>query len=615
MIKNAILKETKDGVASTKLAKQTPQSTKPRAGSNEDTLKEVLKMVDSWLSYRKKLIPIWERSIKLYNNKRVEKHFEGVADTFVPMSRSTVETIVSALATGDLSTEFMPQDIYKYLVDRLSPGYTENEDETKDQFLVRAIREALKGGAITDETLKALNALYDYYWDSGDWSRKLEQFIKSGVKIGNAAWWLTWEKSRPRLITVPFPDFVFDPNGIDDDSCKFLGRRYFACLDDMKSEMIIDPQTGKQRKRYNFAGLKKFSESNEKNDKQLKEEMMFGSVTYSADESNDDQVEVIEIRTKDKAYVLVNRCCIAEDAENPILSQAKIKNIPTDDLILLPGISWANYEDESLYIGTSEIETFWKEQERLNDTVNQKSDAVTRALLQTYRADPSLKAQKKSFSVPGAVIWAAAGQYEATNPAIVPAAAFNEEASIKNNIREVTATDQIVKGVGQSGDVTATEAQLQVSQAGQRIESKIDSLARGPLKRLARLTLQYVRLFVADPFIVPQQSNGGIKPYLFDPNNYNYVFEPKVTLTIQAQSKRRQDQGEARQTYQMLIQDPTNNLQEVKKVLLPKIVDIDKDDLSRMTTQAPQPTGMPPEMPIGMPPQPQGMPVPAGVPS
>ena len=592
-MQHGIIMRTRAGVAPHKVAtKQQPttQPKEPAQGPSDTSLKTAMAMVDSWLSYRQKLMPMWERGVKLYNNERVKRNYEGITDTFVPMTFSTIETMVSALATGDLSTKYIPQDIYKYLTDRLMPGYDPQAGESEDDYLVRAIKEAISGGAITDETLEALNALYDYYWDCGDWSRKLEKFIKSGLKIGNGAWWETWEGSKPNLITVPFPDFIFDPNASDDDSCSFQGRRYLASLSDLRDEKIVDPETGKTRKRYSLKGVTKRAVAGtpqEKTDKELKEQMMYGSTTGTADDSGD-QVEVIELRTKKRMYTIVNRKYMAEDVENPILSQAKLKGIDPDELILLPGITWANYEDDSLFAGKSETETFWQEQERLNDATNQKGDAVIRALLQNYRADPALKSQKNSFSVPGAVIWAAGNQYEAIPPAVVPNAAFNEEVSIKNNIRETTATDQVVKGVTSSSDTTATEAKLQVSQAGQRIEIKIDSLARGPLKRLARLTLQYVRLFVADPFMIPRASENGIKPILFDPRKYNYNFEPKVSLTIQAKGKQKQEQEDALKTYQILIQDPTNNLEEVKRVMLPKVVDLDKDEIDRIITQAPQ---------------------------
>jgi hypothetical protein len=325
-----------------------------------------------------------------------------------------------------------------------------------------------------------------------------------------------------------------------------------------------------------------------------------------------DQCEVIELRTEDRMYTIVNRSCVAEDVENPIITQAKLRGIKDlSQLIKIPGVTWKNNGKSSMFIGRSETATFWKEQERLNDATNQKSDAVTQALLRQKRADPALKSQKNSMPVPGAVIWATQGQYEAIQGDQVPNAAFTEENSVKNNIRETTATDQIVKGVGTTGDVTATEANLQVAQSDQRIEKKKMKIENGPLKRVARLALQYIRLFVTDPFIVPQKTNGGIKPLLFNPKKYDYDFEPKITLHLKNQSQQRQDQKAASEDFALVIQDPTNNLQEAKEVLYPKMFDLDKEEIKRITTNPN--AGMQPGLPMGATGMPQA-PTPAAPP-
>ncbi len=474
---------TKRGVVSSQLtAKQhsISKSSKPKAGSSDDTLQKCMGMVNEWLAYRKKLLPAWERDTKLYNNERVQKHYEGVADTFVPMTYSTLEAMSAALITADYNTDFVPQDIYKYLKDRLMPGYTgsvvgesgEEVEESEEEYLVRAIQNAVQGDSITDESLEVLNAFYDYVWDCGDWEEHIGEMIDSGLQIGNGSLWMVIEDGKPKLISVPFPDYVFDPKATSDDNCHFAGRRYLASLKELKSETIVDPESldakgsPKTKKRYALTGLKKreTGSPDDKVAKELMEQMLFGSTLDVKDDKGNmkddlDQCEVIELMTEDRMYTLVNRSCVAEDVENPIVAQAKLRGY-TDlsKLIKVPGITWKNNGKNSLFIGRSETSTFWKEQERLNDSTNQKSDAVTQSLLRQKRADPALKPQKNSFPVPGAVIWAQAGQYEPIPNDQVPNAAFTEENSIKNNIRETTATDQIVKGVNSSQDVTATEA-------------------------------------------------------------------------------------------------------------------------------------------------------------
>lgn len=590
---------TKDGVSDATLDKAKQPKNKNKKA--DDTLQLVLGMHKAWKDYRSKLMGDWTRDNKLYNNERVTKNrYKGVSDTFVPMPYGTIETMVAALATGDLSTDFIPQDIYKYLESRFIDGFDENGEQSKEDFLVAAIQEATKGGVIEDETLDVLNALYDYYWDCGDWDIELEYLIRGGLKIGAAAWWLTWKNGKPNLETIAFPDFIFDPTAKEDEQCKFMGRRYLADIDELRKEKIYN-KDGKLVKRYDIpedVDKQGSKDANDKTDKEMKEELLYGStIDYDADKGSK-QVEIIEIMTDDKMYTVMNRKVVIEETVNPFKAQAELAGVEYNGY--LPGISYANNKDESLYVGKSEIATFWQEAERLNDVTNQKSDAVTRALLQQKRADPALKSQKNSFNVPGAVIWATAGQYDNVNQATVPNVAFSEENSIKNNIRETTATDQIVKGVGSTQDVTATEAKLQVAQAGQRIELKIKHLERGPLKQLARKVLFLVRIFITDPFIIPQSGNGGIRPLLYNPSNYTMDFEPKVKLHIDSKNQERREQEQHLQTYQILIQDPTNNLEEIKRKYLPKITGLDKDDVNAIISKPEDGGGLPPELPPEM---------------
>src|SRR6185295_20326815 len=102
---------------------------------------------------------------------------------------------------------------------RLMPGFTgqvadENGDmvdETEEQYLVRAIQNAVSGGAITDESLEVLNALYDYCWEKGNWEEEIGFGIDDGLQIGNGAWWLSLSNGLPKLVNVPCPDCVFSP--------------------------------------------------------------------------------------------------------------------------------------------------------------------------------------------------------------------------------------------------------------------------------------------------------------------------------------------------------------------------------------------------------------------
>ena len=118
---------------------------------------------------------------------------------------------------------------------------------------------------------------------------------------------------------------------------------------------------------------------------------------------------------------------------------------------------------------------------------------------------------------------------------------------------------------------------------------KIKSLINGPLKELANKVMQLYSVFIVDPFIVPMKEGAGINPVLYNPKNYDMKFIPKVSLTLDAKTREQVERQTDLETYQILIQDPTNNLEEIKKLYLPKITGLDKDQVKRVveTKEAP----------------------------
>lgn len=583
---------TIDGVSNDTLNKTTKKQ------SHDTELKGLMDRVKPCFSYTKELRKVWERDVKLYNNERVKRNYKGLTDTFVPMAFSTVETIKAAIVTGDLSIRYQPQDIYKYLTSQLTRGVEFATPQEEQNFLIQKIQEKLKGGITEDEDLEAVNAITSYFWDVCDFDDGVESLVDSGLKIGQGALMLTWEVDRPKLTHVPFRDYIWDINATEDGECEFQGRRYLTTKSKLEDVEILDPVKRENVKRYKNLDQIGKRDTEEKTDKEEKEAMFEGSLVSQDLEAAQEQVEVIELYFKDKVYSIANRRTIIEAAPNPITAQAELLGIAIDDDMKLPGITWANYKDPSLLVGRSEISTFWQEQERLNDATNQKGDAVTNALLQNNRIDPKYQHLAKLLGIPGSTIPAPQGAVERLPQATVPNAAFNEEVAIKGNIRETTATDQIVKGVGSTSDITATEANLQVANADSRIKQKIKSLERRPLKRLARLLFTYIRLFISDPMLIPVETNQGIQPRLFSPEKYTQDFTPKISLTVGAKNTKKLEQQAALGTYQVLIQDPTNNLEAVKRVFLPKITDVDKGELESIITPPAQPAPMTTEPPL-----------------
>lgn len=559
-----------------------------QADSKSEALKWCQDRFDASWTYSRTQHPRWQRNWKLYNNQRTHESYVGITDTFVPMVYSTVETLTSALSSGRPSTDFTPHDIWQYVAVYALTGEKPN--------------------------LKALNALYDYYWDCDNWDLKTIKSIRAGFNTGTMAEYYYWDIDKPRIINLPVRDLIVDPNLTDpmqlitNPDTTYAGRRFLTTKEDLEAVEIIDPESGKLVKRYkNLSKVKVLggSTGDTETDKKNKE-MLIGATS----DTSEKLVEVIEIHSGERTVTMVNRSVEIEDRENIYKTQARLMGDENPKGIIPVGIG-RFIADESLIYGKSIIDPIAKPQELLNDMTNQSVDAVTDALNPQKELDPMYADWlPKITNAFGAVYPFKPGSLMPIRKDSVPANAFNERLNIKNEIREATGADQVVKGVATEQESTATEIKAQLNQAGQRFEIYVRMLEREILYQRAKVVYGMIRRFVTAPKSIPTMTPDGPKFFTFDPKQFGDDYEPQVRLESNVTNARQREQASATRAYEMLIADPTNDLYQVKKILLPKIVDLDEQELDRIIGQEgqqpamgmggamPGQEGMPAEQPI-----------------
>lgn len=545
------------------------------------TTREVVEQYNASWSYAKENHHSrWERNWKLYNNKRVNVGYKGITNTFVPMTFSTVETITAALAAGRPSIDFVPQDMYAYIMTYYETGKKPD--------------------------LKALNALFDYYWDCDNWDLKSIKTIRNGFIYGTAAEYVYWDIDKPRIINIAPRDLIIDPSLTDpmalitDPGTTYAGRRYLTTKERLAAEQVVDPETGELKPRFRKLDQVRPGKSGEQTEKELKEQTI-GSIS-----ANDDEVEVIEIWTGDRIRSIANREVDIEDREN--------------DLGIIPYVVHRFIADESIIYGKSIIDPIALEQELLNDVTNQSVDAVTDVLNPQYELDPAYADYiPKMLNAPGTVYPFRPGSLQMVQKnTAIGASAFNERQNMKNEIRETTGADQVVKGVTTDQQATATEINAQMAQAGQRFELYVRMLEREGFYQRAKIVYKMMRAYVTDMQLIPTESMDGPKFRVFNPDQYQDDYEPKIQLEASVRNQKGRSQREALQAYQILIQDPTNDLWEAKKVLYKKMFELNEEELDRIIgaqkpemapadpmaedpMQDPTQQGAQPEAPVDMP--------------
>lgn len=584
-------------------------STKKKQAQTSDNsvLKEALKRYEESRKYQEdNWYPKWERDNRLYDGERHERSYEGLADTFVPMIFPMIETMVGALANGTLRFDFTTGDPMK------------------------------------DPDTRALNGLIDEWWDKFGWDINVEEGIREMGITGMAGNMLSWNIDHPEWEGYAMRDIIVDPTVRNPRELQepghYCGRRFYVRKGALKDYKIIDldPKSktyGELINRYNIpedSGYAPLGE-NDDTDKMLKE-LFDVSTVAGADKSQD---EVIELWDVDRVVTILNRTHVIEDAENPYklrhrtiltqkhtdkfvtalteqgidyastiqIAESKVKDLVEQEAEgLVPFFFFRNYRRLSLFYAKSEIDSVAKHQELLNDFTNLETDIIIKTAKPQRELDPTYEDWIDVVDDdPGTVYPFRPGSLTNIMPAQVGSNLFANRQNLKNEMREATAIDQVRKGVANQRDATATEVRAQMGSSNERIESKARILEKDGFYWMAKILFRMVQLYVNEPQLVkvsgPSKRGKETGVYrgkqlppgtaIFDPAEYDSDFVPTISLEVDSKQKKEETQKEAIQQYQMLIQDPTNNLTKIKEIFYPKLFDLDKADIDDILTPDP----------------------------
>lgn len=518
--------------------------------AKEDTLNRVLNdFKAAWDYCSGSWHSRWNNNYSLYHGKRIKKGYQGITDTFVPMTFSTIETLASALFGTKPKFTYLPP---------------ENKSDQKTDIL---------------------NSLLDFYWDKDQWSIKVINTGRTGLQLGTGIDYFYWDGDHPCMINVPLRDYFRDPKTPGGEEPSYQGRRYLTTIKELEEFEVVDltkvddngDPTGEMKKKYvNLNKVKADSGSTgDPTDKQEKD-MWYGSTVTEPEKS---QVEVIEYWTTDRVISVANRSVVIQDEENPFKAKARA-NGQSYPKGLVPFNWFRDYVDPSLFYAKGEIDFIADSQELLNDLTNQNIDSVTYILNQMYTLDPKYAHLINEIeNLPGAIYPVEQGALNPIEQRPIPGDAFNERLNLKNEIRETTASNEVVKGVGQDTNATATEINAQIAGAGQRIGLKITQLENEYFHRMARIVFEMIQLYVTEPMMVRILGKDGARWEEFDPLDYDGDYEPRVQLDIAVQSEKQEQASQAKEMLGAFLNDPDINQLELKKFVLQRSFELDPDEV------------------------------------
>lgn len=543
---------------------------KNRQSGEKDTklTKWLGKFERSWNYAKQNYHQKWENNWKLYRNIRVKRSHDGVVQTFVPMVNSAVNTIVAEL--------FNSNPLVNYV-----PNHPDQEADTK-----------------------VLNEIYADFALRDNWVQKNKVNGRQGLITGNFCAFYEWIEDRDggyvHKINIPIRDMIIDPSSSSYEDWKYVGRRFFADKKSLEEETIYDFNTGSYKKRYKNLD-EVISGGKDEDDDKSKKDQMIGSI-----DDNKDRVELIEIWTKKHVVVIANRSTIIEERENPHYALAKSQQaqrkaeaqlkgeeIEEDDKVegLLPFAHGRIYADISLPYGDSDVDIIADQQELLNELTELNIEALLYALYPEKTLDPKFSEWIDDMEpAPGKIYPLPQGAMSWNNPPSIPTGIAQERLNIKDEIRESSAISRISKGASATGSTTATEIKNMLGQMDSRIQEKAQTLANEFFFQEAKIVLKLIQLYAPEQMWVRTLGDAKVSFDEVNPRQFLGEYTPMITLDIQRKLQRSEEQEAYTQAYQILIQDPTNNLPALKKIMFRKMFpDLTQEEIEQIITPPEQP--------------------------
>lgn len=563
------------------------------------------KFTDSWVYAQQNYHERWERNWKLYHNIRTKRSHDGVVKTFVPMVNSTINTLVAALFNSNPSVKYIP-------------NHPDQEADTA-----------------------VLNEVYDDFARKDNWVQKNKLNGKQGFITGNFACYYEWKDDKEggyvHKEVVPIRDMIIDPQSHSWRDWRYVGRRYFASKKALENEKCWDYEKQREVKRFkNLEDIQPSGAVTDYESDKVKKDQTLGA-TAPGDK---DIVECIEIWTRSKVVVIANRTTIIEEKENPYyrLEKAHFERQQAEyqlDLLeweqaaqaheadrqqkfvltgedigefdvpkpefhaefneelagFMPFAHGRDYEDISLTYGDSDVDIMADQQELLNDLTELNIEGVIYQLYPEKTLDPKFATWGNDLDPrPGKVYPVPAGAMTWSTPPTIPANAFNERLNIKDEMREAVAVSQTTKGVNTTDTMTATEIKAQMGQADLRITEKAQSLANDFFFQEATIVLKMLQLYAPEELWVRTVDDANVSFEKVDMNRFVGDYTPMVTLDIQKKYEEAEKQQAYLNAFQMIIQDPTNNLQAAKQILYKKIMPgLTDEEIEQIITPVNQP--------------------------
>ena len=547
-----------------------------RALENTELAKDIVNKFTSTVAFRTPYKNKWDRFYKMYRGVLDETNYPWQSNIWVPLSFSTIETVVPRLVSNRPQIDILPR---------------EPNDE---------------------KYAKIMSKIIDYQWDQMNMNVLLPEAVKEmciyGTVILKAFWYkeesdvidkqmvddempelgqVEVEENKtiynaPKVEVVDLYDFFVDPKATTIDNAEWVIHRSMRTIDYLH-EMMED---GKYK---NIKLLEDEATSFVGTDDEKQQRRSTIGISMPVEQNTDKLIEILEYWTDERVITVANRKIIIRDQENPFRHGKK------------PFISCVDQKIPHEFYGMGELEPIETLQYELNDRRNQRMDNVTLILNRMWLIKNGQNVDEDELvSDAGGVVHT--DDINAVQQLVLPdvtSSSYQEETIIKADIQQTSGVTDFTRGMSSDAlaNDTATGISLLQEASNARFRLKIQNIEDMMLKRLGEMMVSMNNQFMSDETTIRIVGDEGKSFETIKPEDIKGNFDVSVQAGSTIPGNESIMKKQVMEMYKLFAGDPEVDQRELKKMVLKVVnpnVNFEKLFVKQeaLTPQPPQPTGM-----------------------
>lgn len=518
-----------------------------RALENTELAKDIVNKFTSTIAWRTPYKNKWDRFYKMYRGVLEETNYPWQSNIWVPLSFSTIETVVPRLVSNRPQIDILPR---------------EPNDEKYAQLMGKVI---------------------DYQWDQMNMNVLLPEAVKEMCIYGTVilkAYWYKEESNvidkqmvdeqmpelgqveveenktiynAPKVEVVDLYDFFVDPKATTIDNAEWVIHRSMRSLDYLH-EMMED---GKYKniklledEASSFAGWD--------DEKQMRRNTI--GISMPVEQKNDKLIEILEYWTDERVVTVANRKIIIRDQENPFRHGKK------------PFIVCVDQKIPHEFYGMGELEPIETLQYELNDRRNQRMDNVTLILNRMWLVQNGKNVDEDELvSDAGGVVHT--DDPNAIQQLILPdvtSSSYQEETIIKSDIQQTSGVTDFTRGMSSDAlaNDTATGISLLQEASNARFRLKIQNIEDMMLKRLGEFMVSMNNQFLSEETTIRIVGEEGKEFQTIKPEDIKGNFDVSVQAGSTIPGNETIMKKQIMEMYKLFAGDPDVDQRELKKMVM-----------------------------------------------